>query len=144
MRNTWQGEFVSERLDVEIENKTQIIDIKDLVGLALRKNPKRAHLLVSKVLGKHIPASPGLIIAAGQLLGAKAYNALGGHVTGLDAVSTLIKERLSGAEVEFGKFDIPVYIPAVVVGYAETATSLGHIVAEYLYAPYIHSTRYDF
>ena len=142
MRNSWQGEFVSDKLDVEIENKHQIINIEDIVGLALRKNPKRAHLLVSKVLGKHIPASPGLIIAAGQLLGAKAYNALGGQVAGLGTISALIKTRLNGAAVEFPKFSIPEYIPAVVVGYAETATSLGHIVAEYLYAPYIHSTRY--
>lgn len=142
MRNSWQGEFVSDKLDVKINNKNQNINIEDLVGLALRRNPKRAHLLVSKVLGKHIPASPGLIVAAGQLLGAKAYNALGGHVAGLDAVSALIKEKLNGSEVEFPKFDIPAYIPAIVVGYAETATSLGHIVAEYLYAPYIHSTRY--
>jgi pyrimidine operon attenuation protein/uracil phosphoribosyltransferase len=146
MRNTWQGEFVSDNLDVKIENKNQIVGIKDLVGLALRKNPKRAHLLVSKVLGKHIPASPGLIIAAGQLLGAKAYDALGGRVAGMNAVSELIKSKLHGSEVEFPvefpKYNISNYIPAIVVGYAETATSLGHIVAEYLDAPYIHSTRY--
>jgi adenine/guanine phosphoribosyltransferase-like PRPP-binding protein len=142
MRNTWQGEFVTDKLDVKMENKAQIIDLKYLVGLALRKNPKRAHLLVSKVLGKHIPASPGLIIAAGQLLGAKAYNALGGHVAGLDNVSTLIKAKLSGWNIAFPELDIPEYIPAVVVGYAETATSLGNIVAEFLHAPYIHSTRY--
>lgn len=139
---SWQGEFVTDELDLKVNNKHQIINIEDLVGLALRKNPKRAHLLVSKVLGKHIPASPGLIIAAGQLLGAKAYNALGGHVAGLDTVSEAIKSTLRGEGVEFPKFDISDYIPAIVVGYAETATSLGHIVAEYLYAPYIHSTRY--
>jgi adenine/guanine phosphoribosyltransferase-like PRPP-binding protein len=142
LNNHWNGEFVSSRLNLEIKNKHQVINIEDLVGLALRKNPKRAHLLVSKVLGKHIPASPSLIIAAGQLLGAKAYNALGGRVAGLETVSALIKASLNGVAVEFPTFDIPEYIPAVVVGYAETATSLGHIVAEYLYAPYIHSTRY--
>jgi adenine/guanine phosphoribosyltransferase-like PRPP-binding protein len=146
MRNTWQGEFVTDELAVKIENKPQIINIENLVGLALRKNPKRAHLLVSKVLGKHIPASPGLIIAAGQLLGAKAYDALGGRVAGMNAVSKLIKSKLNGSEVEFPvkfpQYNISNYVPAIVVGYAETATSLGHIVAEYLDAPYIHSTRY--
>ena len=33
----------------------------DLVGLALRRNPRRAHLLVSPVLGKHVPADPRLV-----------------------------------------------------------------------------------
>lgn len=142
MRNSWQGEFVTDELDLKISNKQQIIDIEDLVGLALRKNPKRAHLLVSKVLGKHIPASPGLIIAAGRLLGTKAYNALRGNVGGLEASSAYIKARLDGSNVKLPRFTLKNYIPAIVVGYAETATSLGHIVAEYLHAPYIHSTRY--
>lgn len=142
MRNSWQGEFVSDNLDVKIKNKRQTINIEDLVGLALRKNPKRAHLLVSKVLGKHIPASPGLIIAAGQLLATKAYNALRGNVGGLEASSAYIKARLDGSDVKLPKFFITNYIPAIVVGYAETATSLGNIVAEHLGAPYIHSTRY--
>ena len=142
MRSSWQGEFVTDELAVKIENKDQIIDIEDLVGLALRKNPKRAHLLVSKVLGKHIPASPGLIIAAGQLLGTKAYNALRGTTGGLSASSAYLKARLDGAPVKLPTFNLTNYIPAIVVGYAETATSLGHIVAEYLHAPYIHSTRY--
>ena len=30
----------------------------ELVQLALRRNPKRAHLLVSTVLGKHVPVDP--------------------------------------------------------------------------------------
>ena len=33
--------------------------LPELLGLALRRNPKRAHLLVSNVLGKHVPQSPG-------------------------------------------------------------------------------------
>ena len=33
-------------------------ELPELLGLALRRNPKRAHLLVSNVLGKHVPQRP--------------------------------------------------------------------------------------
>jgi hypothetical protein len=87
--------------------------LEELVGLALRHNPKRAHLLVSHVLGKHIPTEPGVVHGAGRELGVRVAAALA---------------------------DSP--IPAgLVIGYAETATALGHCVAEYLGADYLHSTR---
>jgi hypothetical protein len=43
--------------------------VHDMVGLALRDNPRRAHLLVSPVLGKHVPAGPGAVVGAGRRLG---------------------------------------------------------------------------
>jgi adenine/guanine phosphoribosyltransferase-like PRPP-binding protein len=82
----------------------------DLVRLALRRNPKRAHLLVSTVLGKHIPTDPRIVHDAGIRLGS--------------AVSARLDDR-----------------PALVIGYAETATGLGHCVAEALGADCLHSTR---
>ena len=39
-----------------------------LVELALRRNPKRAHLLVSTVLGKHVPTDPRVVHDAGVRL----------------------------------------------------------------------------
>ena len=81
-----------------------------LVELALRRNPKRSHLLVSTVLGKHVPTHPAIVHNAGLRLG------------------RAVAERL----------DEPV---ALVLGYAETATGLGHCVAEVLDAHYLHSTR---
>ena len=50
----------------------------DLVGMALRRNPRRAHLLVSTVLGKHLPADPRLVYGAGRLLGALVADRLAG------------------------------------------------------------------
>ncbi|MGW7438359.1 phosphoribosyltransferase [Streptomyces sp. NPDC054849] len=88
--------------------------LTELLGLALRRNPKRAHLLVSQVLGKHVPQSPQVVYAAGYGLGERVRELLGE-----DAAAT-----------------------AVVLGYAETATGLGHCVADGLGpAPYLHSTR---
>ena len=44
-------------------------DPRVLLGLALRDNPRRAQLLVSRVLGKHVPTDPRVVHTAGLLLG---------------------------------------------------------------------------
>lgn len=84
--------------------------LSTLVQPGLRRNPRRAHLLVSTVLGKHIAVSPDIVREAGTRLG--------------DAVTAL---NIGAADV---------------LGMAETATSLGHCVADRLGAEvYLHSTR---
>ncbi|MFD9319863.1 phosphoribosyltransferase [Streptomyces sp. NPDC060053] len=107
----WSGTWVAERLGVELVGDDTLTD---LLGLALRRNPKRAHLLVSNVLGKHVPQSPSVVHGHGFALGRRVRELLGAE---------------EAAE-------------AVVLGYAETATGLGHSVADGLgTAPYLHSTR---
>ncbi|MFB9391015.1 phosphoribosyltransferase [Streptomyces coeruleoprunus] len=107
----WTGTWVAERLGVELSDDPEL---RGLLGLALRRNPKRAHLLVSNVLGKHVPQSPAVVRRSGYELGRRVRALLGDH----DARR------------------------AVVLGYAETATGLGHCVADGLAdAPYLHSTR---
>ncbi|WP_411098150.1 phosphoribosyltransferase [Streptomyces sp. x-45] len=107
----WSGSWVAERLGVELTGDEALTG---LLGLALRRNPKRAHLLVSNVLGKHVPQSPSVVYGHGVALGRRVRDLLGA-----DAAAR-----------------------AVVLGYAETATGLGHSVADGLGpAPYLHSTR---
>ncbi|CAM5437386.1 hypothetical protein SVIOM342S_06477 [Streptomyces violaceorubidus] len=107
----WSGSWVAERLGVELAGDEALTG---LLGLALRRNPKRAHLLVSNVLGKHVPQSPSVVHGHGVALGRRVRDLLG----------------TEAAE------------SAVVLGYAETATGLGHLVADGLGpAPYLHSTR---
>ncbi|MFD5803597.1 phosphoribosyltransferase [Streptomyces sp. NPDC127020] len=107
----WSGSWVAERLGVELAGDDSLTG---LLGLALRRNPKRAHLLVSNVLGKHVPQSPSVVHGHGVALGRRVRDLLGAET----------------AE------------HAVVLGYAETATGLGHSVADGLgAAPYLHSTR---
>jgi adenine/guanine phosphoribosyltransferase-like PRPP-binding protein len=83
--------------------------------LGLRQNPKRAQLLVSRLLGKHIPVPVGDVRAAARALGSLARAACAGQTP-------------------------------VVIGFAETATGLGHGVAAVSSAdggpaPYWHTTR---
>jgi len=86
-----------------------------IVGLALRRNPRRAHLLVSRVLGKHLAVPPQAALAAGAALAAR--------VRAGSAVW-----RAGGAPF--------------VLGYCETATALGHAVADgFAAADYLHTTR---
>ncbi|MFJ4239631.1 phosphoribosyltransferase [Streptomyces iakyrus] len=107
----WSGSWVAERLGVELAGDGRLTG---LLGLALRRNPKRAHLLVSNVLGKHVPQSPSVVYGYGVELGRR------------------VRDLLGDDEAR----------RAVVLGYAETATGLGHAVADGLgLAPYLHSTR---
>jgi adenine/guanine phosphoribosyltransferase-like PRPP-binding protein len=88
------------------------IGVDGLVGLALRRNPLRSHLLVSRVLGKHLPVDPARALACGRLLAGEI-----GAVAGMPDA-------------------------ALVIGYCETATSLGHAVADCLPGSYyLHTTR---
>ncbi|MFJ1731770.1 phosphoribosyltransferase [Streptomyces sp. NPDC088254] len=106
----WSGTWVAERLGLELVGDDAL---RDHLGLALRRNPKRAHLLVSNVLGKHVPQSPAVVRGHGVALGRRVRELLG---------------------AEAGN--------AVVLGYAETATGLGHCVADGIGSvPCLHSTR---
>jgi len=85
------------------------------LDVGLRRNPNRAQLLVSRVLGKHIPAPVSDVLSAAHTLGAAVRSACAGQTP-------------------------------VVIGFAETATGLGHGVAAVSApdggpAPYLHTTR---
>ena len=61
-----------------------------LLGLALRRNPRRAQLLVSRVLGKHVPTDPRVVQAAGLLLGGLVADALAGRLPRASCRSALL------------------------------------------------------
>jgi hypothetical protein len=89
--------------------------VLESVELGLRRNPRRAQLLVSRLLGKHIPAPISDVLMAGHTLGDAVRDACGGRTP-------------------------------LVVGFAETATGLGHAVASVSApggrpAPYVHTSR---
>ena len=86
------------------------------VGLGLRRNPKRAQLLVSTVLGKHVPVVASVCLSAGDSLGRE------------------VKRVAAGLGYGTAQLDV--------IGFAETATGLGHQVAAALPGcRYIHTTR---
>jgi len=137
-----------ERLGVQVRSRGAGPDPRVLLGLALRNNPRRAQLLVSRVLGKHVPTDPRVVHAAGLLLGALVADALGGRpprALPVDLLHAAVRGAPGAAgalHVEAREAIAPEVVDAVVLGFAETATALGHCVAEALGgADYLHSTR---
>lgn len=130
----------------------------DLVELALRRNPRRAQLLVSTVLGKHLPADPLVVAGLGRLLGALVRRRLDAGPDGEAAPppplwSVAARAAVAGdpgAGESLCATMLALAPPAggrpepsglLTLGFAETATSLGHLVADQLGSPYLHSTR---
>src|SRR3954469_6964313 len=66
------GSWVSDHFAVTVADRTAPVGLTmdDMLRLALRRNPKRAQLLVSTMLGKHLAADPVVIAGGGRLLGA--------------------------------------------------------------------------
>jgi adenine/guanine phosphoribosyltransferase-like PRPP-binding protein len=143
----WNGQFVKEELGINFVENNSIIPLESLVGMAVRKNPKRAHLLVSKVLGKHIPVSPRLIISSAEILAVMVDEVLTRSDVDLShellsALGVVLEDKATISTVESLLAKTHLSSAPIVIGYAETATALGAIVANKLNAYYIHSTRY--
>jgi pyrimidine operon attenuation protein/uracil phosphoribosyltransferase len=167
----WPTGSVRDALDITVQTDAgrSLMDVDTLVGIALRHNPKRAHLLVSTVLAKHVPTVPGIALAAGELLGLLVSAAIAepvvngsphrAHAFGdrLTALAGLLTEEETGAvtpeaaqsarrDLTALRRDIRTATAAhpdvVTLGYAETATGLGQLVADALGAYYLHSTRH--
>lgn len=115
MTDTLKPMWATEEFGLTLHHHTTSTGytVPELIEPGLRRNPRRAHLLVSTVLGKHLPTDPAVVLAAGHRLGQLVAETLGPDVA-----------------------------DAVVLGFAETATGLGHCVAESIGAAcYLHSTR---
>ncbi len=176
----WSGSYVRDALGVDVASAPgrSVLPVRSLVGLALRRNPKRAHLLVSRVLAKHVPTEPGIATSAGWLLGLLVRQELQDD-PGVSAVIEEAADKLerllsadadqhdagqdggTGQDGDAGQDarqarsaavtelcallagqqgDCP---GAVTIGYAETATGLGQLVAAQLGTYYLHSTRHS-
>jgi len=124
-----------------VDDDPYTVGIEALVGLALRDNPKRAHLVVSKVLAKHVPARPGTVRAAGLLLAGLVHERLGGSPH-LGLSGNLLTDPSRTAEVAslaVASLDAE----PLVIGFCETATGLGATVADaFTGATYVHTTRH--
>ncbi|MBF4608270.1 phosphoribosyltransferase domain-containing protein [Curtobacterium sp. VKM Ac-1393] len=151
------------------------VPLGSLARIALRRNPKRAHLLVSTVLAKHLPTVPAVALTAGEALAARVADVLDGG-SRWDTAAAARLERVVGAAAAADAPDgdtaaaagptgadpatlavhraattlrtdlaalRPEHPDTLVLGFAETATALGAMVAEALGAAYLHSTRHD-
>ncbi|MGV3466348.1 MAG: phosphoribosyltransferase family protein [Heyndrickxia sp.] len=114
-----------------------------LFQMAARINKKRSFLFVSKVLGKHLPVHPITPILASSLLASK-YMKEALHIED----EQFMRKRdafMESVRFERKHFEIqPYHLPqkTLFIGFAETATALGHGVFEnFQNAYFFHTTR---
>ncbi|WHY84355.1 phosphoribosyltransferase family protein [Neobacillus novalis] len=129
----------SLKTELEVGENPYHLPIEELFTMAARINKKRSFLFVSKVLGKHLPINPNKGLLTAALLAARFLES----VKGLECVE---KERLLSLFSTRESFQrcsfIPKDVHPVIIGFAETATALGHAFFDcFQAAEYFHTTR---
>lgn len=129
------------QMDIRVEENPFDLSIEDFFKMAARINKKRAFLFVSKLLGKHLPIEPKKGLLTGFMLAAR-YEEI---VTG---TNTLQREKVLAnyRDSDLPFFDKP-FISSkqanpIIIGFAETATALGHSFFQaFEAATFFHTTR---
>ncbi|HBV86398.1 MAG TPA: hypothetical protein DEF42_07025 [Desulfosporosinus sp.] len=122
------------------------LELQVLFSLAARKNKKRGFLFVSNVLGKHVPVNPFLPLLTGVALAVQFMSRIHNlnHVDTQDIVQAL-KMKADPRKVYEAVLTKPLFVlpeDTLFIGFAETATALGHAVfSVFDNAHYLHTTR---
>ncbi len=140
---------VAERYGITVTDHGSAagLSLDAMVRLALRRNPLRAQLLVSTVLGKHIPVDPRVVAGMGRLLGALVAKDLDDDEAPLPdtwskgAAAAVTGENPDPLLTLLCQASVAPRADVLTLGFAETATALGHLVADQLGSGYVHSTR---
>ncbi|EWG09676.1 hypothetical protein PBF_17499 [Cytobacillus firmus DS1] len=127
-------------VDIHITENPYKLLPEDLFVMAARINKKRSFLFVSKVLGKHIPIDPQIGLLTGELLASRYMEKVKKVDTGMAA------EHLSAFKNGPDFMNSSPFIDKdhnpVIIGFAETATALGHAFFQsFKRADYFHTTR---
>ena len=131
-----------------------VIDIKDnpynfspqaLFQMAVRINKKREFLFVSRLLGKHLAVDPAISLGTGTILASMLMEneGLEGHPL-LNEVIQMVNSEIPNRKLSLDSLAYKSNLPnkTVFIGFAETATGLGHAVFHHFQnAHYIHTTR---
>lgn len=140
------------QVDIEVTDNPFNLPIGLFFGMAARINKKRSFLFVSKMLGKHIPVNPYTPLLGGAalaLLLLREQDKASRPRT--EALLEIVLEGLKDErkaeaayrEVVDARLALPK--PFSFIGFAETATALGHAMYNVFSsnATYIHTTRED-
>ncbi|MDR3586208.1 MAG: phosphoribosyltransferase family protein [Desulfosporosinus sp.] len=135
-----------QRVTVTLINNPFDFSPRTLYSLAARKNKKRGFLFVSSVLGKHVPVDPFVSLLAGAALAIQLMSGIYDvdHVDSQDIIQAL-KSNEDTEQVYKTVLRRPLFaLPeeTLFIGFAETATGLGHAVFSLFdNAHYLHTTR---
>lgn len=127
------------KVDLEIQDNPFLLPLEGLFLMAARMNKKRSFLFVSKVLGKHIPIEPTKGILVGALLAARYLQVVKGKSP--DCMGDLLQQFNSVTPNRPQPFIAGEHHP-IVIGFAETATALGHAFFDaFKSGDFFHTTR---
>ncbi|MBP2241262.1 hypothetical protein J2Z40_001824 [Cytobacillus eiseniae] len=128
------------QIDIEITDNPYHLQLDQLFYMAARMNKKRSFLFVSRILGKHLPINPKIGLLTGQLLANRYMEMVNGVVTGRkdDLLSAFMYDPEKYNDHPF----IDEHVQPVIIGFAETATALGHaFYHSFQKADFFHTTR---
>ncbi|RBW70991.1 phosphoribosyltransferase family protein [Bacillus taeanensis] len=133
------------KLSITIKENPYNLKMENLFGLAARKNKKRGFLFVSKALGKHLPVNPYYSLLCGALLSARyTETVLKKQFPLKEQVIEAFrsKENMKECYHDLIEKPVPLSKQSLFIGFAETATALGHSMFEHFTnSSYIHTTR---
>ena len=139
---------IIQNYEIEIDITANPFDfaLSDLFKMATRINEKRRFLFVSTLLGKHLAVRPQVSLLTGTLLAMLYHHKLTGkEAVELPAVVQALKQPKNAQEVfqAMENRGIELSEETLFIGFAETATALGHAVFNTFQskAMYIHTTR---
>ena len=135
-----------QSVTVTLTNNPFDFEPHTLFSLAARKNKKRGFLFVSKVLGKHVPNDPFVPLLAGAALAVQFLSRIHGvkHVDTQAIIQSLKSNEDTKSVYETVRKRPLLSLPeeSLFIGFAETATGLGHAVFSLFdKANYLHTTR---
>ncbi|MFF2531505.1 phosphoribosyltransferase family protein [Brevibacillus sp. NPDC058079] len=133
------------KLNVKVDVNPFGLELSDLFDMGARVNPKRSFLFISKLIGKHLDVQPDVPKATGYLLA----NLLVKHLSGayfssnMDQLIHLVKTGQFTQQLK-NELSYRYLLPesTLFIGFAETATGLGHAVySAFDNAFFVHTTR---
>lgn len=126
-------------VNITVAENPYELPLHELFTMAARINKKRSFLFVSKLIGKHIPIKPCVGGLTGALLASRYIEQV--KCDPNPNRDQLRMDFLQKNDVETDVFISEKYNP-IIIGFAETATALGHTFYDsFQKADYFHTTR---
>lgn len=143
MQNNTYNVLNNIKVHIEIRDNPYNLALDNLFQMAARINKKRSFLFVSTILGKHLPVKPVVALASGHALAARYMEILHNTFHPFQKeVSSLISSEFDDIPEKTLHYQYPLQEEVLFIGFAETATALGHSMFQcFQNAKYVHTTR---
>ena len=130
----------SIKVDIQVGENHYQLPINSLFSMAARINKKRSFLFVSKLIGKHLPINPEMGLLTGALLAVRYYESVQGERCPYR--TEWLSSFLTVDPIFTKSAFISCQVNPLIIGFAETATALGHAFFDcFEKADYFHTTR---